>query len=184
LEQNSTRSERPPFDKLNLGCGRKLIASAVNVDISPEVGADLVYDLNRRPWPLDADRFNEVYAYDVIEHCDDVIATMEEVHRVCRNKALVRITVPHFSCANAFTDPTHRNFFGYASFHYVTGEHQLSFYTKSRFRRRVSRIVFVPTVSNKLIARLANRWPEAYERRWAWMFPAWFLYCELEVVKD
>ena len=32
--------------------------------------------------------------------------------------------------------------------------------------------------------RLANRFPAAYERRGAWIFPAWFLYVELEVVKD
>jgi len=36
---------------------------------------------------------------------------------------------------------------------------------------------------NRLVFRLANRFPERYERRWAWMFPAWFLYYELEVVK-
>jgi hypothetical protein len=33
------------------------------------------------------------------------------------------------------------------------------------------------------VFQLANRWPHEYERRWAWMFPAWFLYYELEVVK-
>jgi hypothetical protein len=31
--------------------------------------------------------------------------------------------------------------------------------------------------------RLANRYPAAYERRWAWIFPAWYLYFELEVDK-
>jgi len=36
---------------------------------------------------------------------------------------------------------------------------------------------------NKLVRRLANRYPAAYERRWTWIFPAWFLYFELEVVK-
>ena len=33
--------------------------------------------------------------------------TMEEMHPVCRNGAIVKITVPHFSCANAFRNPTH-----------------------------------------------------------------------------
>ena len=40
------------------------------------------------------------------------------------------------------------------------------------------------TLVNKLVWRLANRYPEAYERRWAWVFPAFFLSFELEVVKD
>ncbi len=169
---------------LNLGCGNKRITGAVNVDISPAVAPDVVHDLNRRPWPFDSDTFSEVRAYDVIEHFDDVIATMEEIHRICSDGAVVKITVPHFSCANAFTDPTHRHYFGHSSFHYVTGEHEFSFYTDKIYRRRASSIVFADALLNKVVRRLANRFPEAYEQRWAWMFPAWFLYFELEVVKD
>jgi hypothetical protein len=30
---------------------------------------------------------------------------------------------------------------------------------------------------------VARRWPRFYERRLAWVFPAWFLYFELEAVK-
>jgi len=168
---------------LNLGCGRKHLPNAVNLDITPDTNPDVVHDLNRRPWPFPDGRFDEVHAYDVFEHLEDVIGTMEEVHRICRPGAVVRITVPHFSCANAFTDPTHRHYFGWFSFHYVTGEHQFSFYTRSRFRRRTSSITFYPSLINRLVGRLANRSPEGYERRWAWMFPAWFLYFELEVVK-
>ncbi|HKV55172.1 MAG TPA: methyltransferase domain-containing protein [Candidatus Binataceae bacterium] len=170
--------------KLNLGCGKKKIDDAVNVDIASSVGADITHDLNERPWPLPDSQFSEVFAYDVIEHCDDIIATMEEIHRVSTDGAVVHITVPHFSCSNAFADPTHKHYFAQSSFHYVTGEHEFSFYTSSRFRRVASSIIFAPTLVNKLVHRLANRFPEGYERRWAWIFPAWFLYFELEVVKN
>lgn len=168
---------------LNLGAGEKRRADAINVDLVASTGPELVHDLNEFPWPLPDDHFREVLAFDVIEHLDDVIRVMEEVHRVCADGAVVRITLPHFSCANAFTDPTHRHYFGWFSFHYVTGEHQFSFYTDRRFRRLASQIVFWPTLVNKLVHRLANRFPAAYERRWAWMFPAWFLSFELQVVK-
>lgn len=170
-------------DVLNLGCGRKHIKGAVNLDITPDTSPDVVHDLNQRPWPLPSNHFREVLAADVIEHLDDVIASMEEIHRVCRPGAVVKISVPHFSCANAFTDPTHRHYFGYFSFHYVTGEHQFSFYTNSRFKRRASEIIFRPTPFNKIVRRLARANPSAYEQRWAWMFPAWFLWFELEVLK-
>lgn len=169
---------------LNLGAGERHRPDAVNVDLVDSTGPDVVHDLNRLPWPFPDDRFREVLAFDVIEHLDDVIRTMEEIHRVCEDGAIVRITVPHFSCSNAFTDPTHRHYFGCSSFHYVTGEHRFSFYTDRRFRRVHSRIVFVPTLLNRVVHRLANRFPDAYERRWAWIFPAWFLYFELQVVKD
>jgi SAM-dependent methyltransferase len=170
-------------ESLNLGCGRKHVAGAVNLDFNPETLPDVVHDLNQLPWPLPDDHFREVLAYDVIEHLDDFIPVMEEIHRVCRDRAVVRIAVPHFSSPEAYTDPTHRRYFGHLSFDYVTGEHELQFYTRVRFRKLHSRIIFWPTLVNKLVWRLANRHPAAYERRWAWMFPAWYLYFELEVRK-
>lgn len=169
---------------LNLGCGRKRVAGAVNVDLSPALNPDVLHDLNVSPWPLPADHFREVLAYDVIEHLDDIVAAFEEIHRVCRDGAVVRVTVPHFSCANAFTDPTHRHVFGFFTFDYLTGTKELSYYTTARFKLRSSRLIFYPTLLNKLIRRLANHFPAAYERGWAWIFPAWFLSVELEVVKD
>jgi predicted SAM-dependent methyltransferase len=167
---------------LNLGCGRKRIKGAVNLDLTGAVDPDVVHDLNSRPWPFRPDSFEHVYAYDVIEHLDDVIATMNEIHRVCQGGAQVEITVPHFSCANAF-HPTHLHTFGYSSFHCITGEHESAFYTDRTFRQRASNLVFQPSLINKVVWRLANRFPGAYEMRWAWMFPAWFLYFNLEVIK-
>jgi predicted SAM-dependent methyltransferase len=167
---------------LNLGCGQKYYEHAVNLDVpTAKVRADIWHDLNVRPWPFDDNSFREVLAYDVVEHLRDVIPTMEEIHRVCCPGATVRITVPHFSCANAFTDPTHLHYFSLFSFDYVTGDH--AFYTASRFRTIRREMLFHPTLVNKLIWRLARRYPAEYERRWAWIFPAWFLSFELEVVK-
>lgn len=168
---------------LNLGCGNKHIENAVNLDVTGTTNPDVIHDLNRFPWPFSDNRFAEVRAFDVIEHLTDVIAVMEEIHRVCENGALVKITLPHFSCSNAYTDPTHRHQFGRFSFDYVTGEHEFAFYTGVRFRKIASQLIFRPTILNKIISRFANAFPEKYENRWAWMFPAWFLYFELEVLK-
>jgi SAM-dependent methyltransferase len=181
LPKNTLTIER---ERLNLGCGRRHLPDAVNLDITSKTGPDVVHDLNCLPWPFPDDHFREVLAYDVIEHLDDFIGAMEEIHRVCRAGAVVRITVPHFSCANAFVDPTHRRAFSYFSMGYVTGENEIEFYTHARFKRLSGRIFFYPSLVNKVVWRLANRYPEAYERRWVWMFPAWYLYFELEVLKD
>ena len=169
---------------LNLGCGRKYVEGAVNLDVTRATAPDVLHDLNMRPWPLPDDCFGEVLAYDVIEHLEDVIRTFEEIHRVCRDGALVRITVPHFSSANAYGDPTHRHFFGYFTLDPLTAEDERSFYTRARFRVRHRQIIFHPTLVNKIVWRLANRHPARYERRWAWLFPAFFMSFELEVVKD
>src|SRR5262249_30987294 len=103
--------------------------------------------------------------------------------RVCRDGAVVKITLPHFSCCNAFADITHRHFFSFRSFDYFTGDNEFGFYTCSRFRKTHAEILFFQTFLNKFVSRLARRFPAEYERRWAWMFPAWFLYFELIVVK-
>jgi SAM-dependent methyltransferase len=175
-----------PLEKriiLHLGSGRKYHADAVNVDIVATNGADVVHDLDQTPWPLDSDRFCEVCAYDVLEHLDDLVKTMEEIYRVCVPGAVVKITVPHYSCNNAFTDLTHRHYFSRFSFDYFTGDNEFAFYTECRFRKRAASLVFYPSLVNKVVWRLANRFPNTYEQRWAWMFPAWFVYFELEVVK-
>jgi len=168
---------------LHLGAGKKYHPEAVNVDLVVSTNPDLVHNLDVTPWPLPDGHFREVWAYDVIEHLTDVVRTMEEIHRVCADGAVVKITVPHFSCSNAFTDPTHRHYFGRFSFDYLTGENDLGFYSRARFRRIMSRIIFRGGFCNKAIRRLANCYPAWYESRWAWIFPAWFLYFELEVVK-
>lgn len=168
---------------LNIGCGNRRIADAINVDLTARTNPDVVHDLNCLPWPFPESHFKEVLAYDVIEHLIDTLAVFEEIHRVSRAGAIVRVTVPHFSCPNAFTDPTHRHQFGRFSFDYVTDKSENSFYTLARFREVSCQINFYPTLVNKLAWRIANRYPVEYERRWAWIFPAWYLYFELEVVK-
>ena len=168
---------------LILGSGRKRTPGAVHVDVVAATYPDVIHDLNVRPWPFADDSFDEIIALDVLEHLDDLIVVFEEIHRVSAPGAVVRIAVPHFSCANAFTDPTHRHYFGWFSFHYFTGEHEFGFYTAVRFRALTRNIVFTPTLFNKLVWRLANRWPAYYEHRWAWIFPAWFVSAELEVLK-
>lgn len=173
-----------PSTILNLGCGRKRMTGAVNLDVTPDTAPDVVWNLDQHPWPFKDGSFETVYALDVVEHLTDVLAAMQEIHRISRNGARIHITVPHFSCVNTFRDPTHKHAFSWFSFHYVTGENQWDFYTSARFRRVSTRMVFHPTLLNKLVWRLAQRWPEEYERRWAWMFPAWYLAFELEVVKE
>ena len=168
---------------LNLGSGNKSFADAVNLDVTPRTNPDVVHDLNQTPWPFADNSFTEVRAYDVIEHLHDILKTMEEIHRICRAGASVQITVPHFSSGNAYTDPTHQHFFSVFSMDYFTEGHPTAFYSPARFHVKQAQIQFYPSLVNKLVWRLAKRYPQRYEQRWAWMFPAWYLFFELEVVK-
>ncbi|MEP7011510.1 MAG: methyltransferase domain-containing protein [Acidobacteriota bacterium] len=165
--------------RLNLGCGRRKIPEAWNVDRVASVAPDLVWDLDRPPYPLPAGHFERIYAFDVVEHLGDLVAFVEEAHRLLAPGGVLEITTPHFSCANSFTDPTHRHHLGYFSFDYFTDRSGWNFYSEARFEI-VSRLMVFP--SGRLIGRFsrwANRHPEAYERRFAWIVPAWFLVFEL-----
>ena len=168
---------------LNIGSGRHYRPNAVNVDVTADTSPDVVHDLNRRPWPFADGQFDEVIATDVLEHLDDTAATMAELHRVCADGARVEVVVPHYSSDGAFTDPTHRHYFGAFTFDYFSASHTNNFYSPARFEVEARRIVFRPTLANKVVARLGNRFPRAWEQRWAWIFPAWFLAITLRVAK-
>jgi len=176
--QETVRSE-----VLNLGCGRTLMPGATNLDISPLSGVDVVHDLRQFPWPLDDNTFSRILCIDILEHLPDTVATMEEIHRISKPGAVVEIAAPHFSCANAFTDPTHCHQFGFFSFDIFTGEATHNHYTDVRFSYRSRNLIFHPTRKNTLIRRVANRWPAFYERHLCWILPAFFLYVELVVRK-
>lgn len=169
---------------LNVGCGKDRSADgAVTIDINPRISPDIVHDLNQLPWPLRTNEFDAIYCKDVLEHLDNIVKTMEEIHRIARPGATVYIATPHFSCANSYTDPTHRHHLGVFSLDYFTGDNQWDFYTTVRFRKRKVRLQFYGRYKNRHISWLANRRPAFYEEHLAWIFPAWYISWEIEVVK-
>lgn len=96
--------------KLNLGCGSAPLRDHVNVDISPDVGADVVHDLDTGPWPFPDDCCESIAAQDVFEHLANPILFMTECHRVLKAGGLLLIKSPHWKHRDAYTDPTHRRF--------------------------------------------------------------------------
>ena len=169
---------------LDVGAGRDRSApGAVTVDRVAATNPDVVHDLDRYPWPFETDSFDTIVCKDVIEHLADVVRAMEEFHRIGRPGARLHIMTPHFSCANSFTDPTHRHHLGYFSFDYFTGGNQWGFYTAARFRMAGRRLRFYGRYKNLHVSWLANRFPRFYEEHLVWIFPAWYLWFELEIVK-
>lgn len=169
--------------ELNLGCGRRRREGCLNVDRAAQVAPDLVWDLDQFPYPLPESRFIRIFAGDVVEHLVNIPKFMREAHRLLAPGGLLEITTPHFSCANSYTDPTHRHHLGYFSFDCFTAGHDLDYYADARFEIVERQIVFQRGPLNRLVSRLANRGPAAYEQRFAWMFPAWFLIFRLRAVR-
>lgn len=170
---------------LSVGCGKRIPEPhLIRLDISPEVEPDVVWDLDKFPYPFEDSYFSKIECFDVIEHLQDIPRTLEEFHRIMKHDGLLQITTPHFSCANSFVDPTHRWHLSYFSFDYFSEGHNLSYYSKVRYRIKARHIQFCGGRFNRsIISRLANKLPNIYEQRWAWIFPAWYLYFELEALK-
>lgn len=173
---------------LDLGCGKRKTEGAVGIDISPDTDADVVHDLNSFPYPFAEGEFDRVKADNVLEHLDDVIKVMEELHRITADGAELKIIVPFFRSLYAFIDPTHRHFFTCRSFDYFDpGKDFNKLYRYSRARFRVKRVVFDEdypgTLADRLTAKLANWKPVFYEARLSSLLPLSTLTFYLETVK-
>jgi len=172
---------------LDIGCGkRKISPDAVGIDLSPDSAADHIWDLDRYPWPLPDNQFDRVHMSHVIEHLDDPMRAMAEVHRVAREGADILVVTPHFSSHNSYIDPTHKRHLAARSFEYFTGDDFPSF-AGAPFRFEIVSVELtfggnlVLDNLGRLLARLSMAW---YERHAAWIFPALDIRCHLRARKS
>ncbi|MFL6623518.1 MAG: methyltransferase domain-containing protein [Sulfurifustaceae bacterium] len=100
-----------PLRVLDVGCGnRKQIPNAIGVDCFRFGAVDVVARIERG-LPFAPDALDHVYAIHFLEHVDDLLAVMNEIHRVLKPDGVLHIMVPHWQCVNAVADPTHRHLF-------------------------------------------------------------------------
>jgi SAM-dependent methyltransferase len=176
---------------LSLGCGnakddfpeRGQATEVVGVDMSPNSQADILHNLDAFPYPLESDSFDLVILQDVLEHLEDVPGTLNEVYRVSRHGALVRIRTPHYSSYYAYGDPTHKRFFSTAVLDGFDAAQPNRLYAEARFNFRRRHIDFPKIWRVTGIAALANRYTHRWEQLFAFIFRAENLHFELEVVK-
>ena len=173
-------------ETLDVGSGtQKMSADCVGIDRSPASAADIVWDLDQFPWPIEDNRFGCIHASHVIEHLQDVGRAMAESHRVAQDGADVFVVTPHYSSHNSFTDPTHRHHLAARSFHYFTGEDFATFssYAHSFKLVKVELTFGGNVVLDNLGRFLAGRSLPWCERHAAWVFPALDIRCHLRARK-
>lgn len=111
--------------ELVIGCGskRKPVLSMVAgddeyhnptyVDLEPRHNPDVLHDLNVTPWPFEDNTFDEVHAYEVLEHLGkqgdavSFFATFAEIYRILKPGGVLLATVPAYNSRWAWGDPTH-----------------------------------------------------------------------------
>ena len=174
--------------RLNLGCGKKIKEGYVNLDLYPLPGVDVVADINKA-LPFENDTFDEILTEHVLEHMTELDPLLHELHRITKKGGVIKIFVPHFTNFGAYTDPTHKRFFGYFTMDYYTEKNEMSFYTPVRFRIRKKKLFFYITKTskysfeNKPLTYIVNLLPLVYERFFCWIIPAQEVYYEIEPVK-
>lgn len=171
---------------LDLGCGPNKLEGAIGVDIRPGLGIDVVHNLNVYPWPFANNEFDLIHASHILEHLEDMVRAVEEIHRITKPGGLVRVLMPHFSSSDFFTDPTHKHPVSSRSFDYFVERTDLCRFNYSKVRFKKCRVQLGSPSRNPLknyILRVINRYPSSYEKRFAFLLPIASILFELEVVK-
>jgi hypothetical protein len=98
------------LEVMDIGCGgKKQRPWAVGVDRVPQPGVDVVADLEG-DLPFKDGSFDHAFAVHVLEHIDDLLGLMAELHRVLRPGGVLHVLAPLWRHTNAIADPTHCRF--------------------------------------------------------------------------
>lgn len=111
--------------ELLIGCGYRDVKivnvnnsskfeNLVRLDINPVCKPDVLWDLRHHPLPFPDNEFDEIHAYDVLEHLayqgdhEFFFAEFSEYYRILKHKGIFAGSVPDNLCAWAFGDPSHK----------------------------------------------------------------------------
>ena len=169
-------------ETLDIGCGQSKTPGAVGIDILAAPGVDIVHDLNRLPWPLEANRFDTVICSHVLEHLMDLVGVLNEVHRISRPGARVKIITPHFSSLNSWEDPTHTRHFARRSFSFFDTQSKHC-YTSQSMKTLAVELSFGGGLWDAMGKLQYRCFPDLWEKHFSFVWRARNLSVELEVVK-
>lgn len=104
--------------RVSLACGQNKPEGFIGVDIAATDGVDIVHDLESFPWPFDDDSVDEAQIIHYLEHVEDQIGFMNELHRVMKPGAKCFIVSPYYTSVRCWQDPTHRKAISECTFLY------------------------------------------------------------------
>jgi glycosyltransferase involved in cell wall biosynthesis len=124
-----------PPRRLNMGCGLDIMDGYVNFDTVPLPGVDLAAAVD--PFyprlPFADQEFDEILAFHVLERVANRGAIIEEVWRIARHNAVIKVKLPDRRHSDAFLDPTHLSFWEVDSIDFYLPGHLRSCYSPATF---------------------------------------------------
>lgn len=106
--------------KLNIGAGNLPQDGFTNHDLvkhRPEI--DVSFDLNDELWPVDSDSYDEVEANDVLEHLNNPLQAINEIHRILKTGGIFTAKCCGWKNPNFWVDITHKKAFDVRSMDYL-----------------------------------------------------------------
>ena len=114
--------------ELLIGCGRDrnkrlwrdgltAFSNLTTLDINPDHNPDVLHDLCKLPYPFADNTFDEIHAYEVLEHTGQqgdyrfFFAQFNEFHRILAPDGILFATVPDPRSPWAWGDPSHTRVF-------------------------------------------------------------------------
>ena len=137
---------------------------------------DVTHDLNEYPYPFADSEFDRIEMSHIIEHIDRPLKCLNEIHRIARDGATIRVFTPHYSSQLSYGDFEHYHHFGYITF---LGLERTGFFKIAKHK-----IWFTDFYKVFGISVFANLFPRRWEKYMAFIWPALFVEVFLTVVKD
>ena len=189
---------------LDLGCGPHKTPGAWGIDAYPYPGVDQVHNLDVIPWPVESGGYDLILVRHILEHVQDPVAMLREIHRAAKPNATVDIVTPHFSNRCAYVDLTHRRALSVRALDFFTGSESLPLARRKvacnwlfqhrfvyetwpeapRFTRTRLHLTFSRLFQKCGFDWLFNRHPDFYEFYLAWIFPARDIEFTLRAIKE
>jgi ubiquinone/menaquinone biosynthesis C-methylase UbiE len=159
---------------LDVGCGANKVQGALGLDIAPLPGVDVVHNLDQYPYPFENETFDRVYCNSILEHVADAMQTMSEIYRILKPGGLVYISLPHYSHAKTYADPTHRHFYSFGVVKYFAGE-VYPYYGNCQFKIELA-MLGQPNGRGTILKKILNAFPYVTERVFALFRPIESMY--------
>lgn len=109
---------------LNIGAGLTFIPGFVNIDVTDK--ADLCLDLNHDRLPFDDNSVDLIFTSHTIEHFDNYLYAIGEMHRVLKHGGELLVGVPYVTLTEFnLVNPYHKQHFNEFSFDFFDPERLL-----------------------------------------------------------
>jgi hypothetical protein len=158
------------YRELLIGCGasrEKVIQfedklnwhTLTTLDIMKSHNPDVVWDLNMLPLPFDNNYFNEIHAYEVLEHCGQqgdykfFFDQFADFWRILKPNGILCATVPTRDSIWAWGDPGHTRIISQASLVFLLQET----YTQQVGNTTISDYRSIYTADFKILLSQVNR---------------------------